>query len=280
MIGAEFTNAPPRVYTDTSPPPAWVQAVRDLPGDGPVINYPVAALNSPRSLYYMFWQREHDRPTVNPPGVPAAAALQAAAASPDDPSAGRALHNAGITHAIVHTALPPLTAPPYQPTLPGDALPPDAGASNPWFEEVRRTPDAVVYRVLDAPRADAQPAVARLADGYGAPEDQNGVEARWLQAPEGGIDVFVTTPGRFEVRVTMGSFARTRRVDVLVDGRPRPALTVPPGLADFGIDLGRVGPGRHTVRLRPRPGPEVIGNGDPRAVSLRVLEPFVVELGR
>jgi hypothetical protein len=110
---------------------------------------------------------------------------------------------------------------------------------------VQRTPDAVVYRELDAPRADALPAVARLASGYGA----------------------------------MGSFARTRRVEVLVDGRPRPALTVPLGLAEFGIDLGRVGPGRHTVRLRPRPGPEVIGNGDPRTVSLRVLEPFVVEFG-
>lgn len=278
VIGAEFANAPPRVFTDTSPSPAWVQAVRGLPGDGPVIDYPVAALNSPRSLYYMFWQREHDRPTVNPPGSARAAALQEAAASPDDPAAGRALHNAGIAYAVVHTALPPLTTPPYQPALPGDALPADAGAGNPWFEEVRRTPDAVIYRVLGEPRTDTLPVVARLGAGYGGVENQGGRSARWLQASEGTIDLFVTAPGRFELRVALGSFARPRTTTVLLDGRTLPEVRVPPGFVQVAIDLGRLPAGRHTVTLRPRPGLEVIGNGDPRAVSLVVAEPHVVEI--
>jgi hypothetical protein len=151
VIGTESTNAPPHVWLPTERP-AWVNAVAQLPEDAAVVDYPVATLNSPRSLYYIFWQREHGHPTVNPPDSPEAQAFAAAIVAPDDPAAGEALHAAGVDFAVVHTSLPPLTTPPYQPLLPDDSMDPGAGASNPWFEEVRRTPDAVIYRIVDPAR--------------------------------------------------------------------------------------------------------------------------------
>lgn len=150
VVGIEFTNAPPHVWYSAETP-AWVEAVARLPAGSSVVDYPTAAVNSPRSLYYIFWQREHGHPTVNPPQSPRAVAFTEKVADPDDPAAGEALRKAGIDYALVHTRLPPPATTPYQAALPPDALPPSAGSANPWFRRVARTPDAVVYRILPAP---------------------------------------------------------------------------------------------------------------------------------
>jgi hypothetical protein len=150
LVGLEYANAPPHVWYSAETP-AWVKAVARLPAGAPVVDYPTAPVNSPRSLYYIFWQREHGHPTVNPAESRRAVAFTARIADPDDPGAGQALRQAGIAYAVVHTRLPPPATTPYQAPRPRDALAPTAGTENPWLRRVRRTADAVIYRVLAAP---------------------------------------------------------------------------------------------------------------------------------
>jgi hypothetical protein len=276
LIGLEFTNAPPRVFTDLDAP-AWVEEVRTLPADAPVVDYPLAPVSSPRSLYYMYWQRRHGHPTLNPSDTDEALALANAVASPDSPSSGRALHDAGIRYAVVHTDLPPQTTPPYQPGLPDDSLPADAGARNPWFERVARTPDAVVYRVLPAPRAGAS-AVARPGAGFGPPEPEGELTARWLEGDRGTIALIGAAGGQpLRLLVELASFGQTRTVEVSLDGRRVRTLTVPPGYVTFDLPLGPVAEGDHAIELVARPGAAPIGNGDPRTVSIRLRELGVTE---
>jgi hypothetical protein len=152
LVGLEFTNAPPHTWFSARIPP-WVAAVRQLPPDASLVEYPIAPAFSPRSLYYMFWQTKFDRPDTNPAVDPQALALAAEVAQPNDPATGAALHRAGIDYAVVHTKLPPQTTPPYQPALPDDSEPRDAGAENPWFQLVTKTPDAMIYRIRSRPKA-------------------------------------------------------------------------------------------------------------------------------
>ena len=278
LIAAEYANAPPRVFASTRAP-EWVQAVRTLPEGAAIVDYPLAPVSSPRSLYYIFWQTRHDRPTLNPSETQEAKALAGAVASPDSPSSGRALAAAGIRYAVVHTDLPPQTRPPYQPTLPDDSLPADAGARNPWFERVRRTDDAVIYRVLSRPRPGGG-AVARTGAGFGAPEPEAGTTAQWLGGDRGTIALIGAQGSRrLRLQLEISSFGRPRTVDLAIDGRPLPSLRVPPFYRTAEVDLGRVAEGDHEISLEVRPGADVIGNGDPRAVSVRVRDLRVEELG-
>ena len=149
-IGVEFANQPPRVFMDLREP-AWVAATRQLPAGAPIVDYPVASLNTPRSLYYLYWQSAVDHPTANPFDKREAVAFAAKIADPDSAASGQALSRAGIRYAIVHTRLPPQTSPPYQPGLPDDSMPRSSGSSNPWFERVAATPDSVIYRIRKPP---------------------------------------------------------------------------------------------------------------------------------
>ena len=277
LVTVEYTNAPPHRWVSDATP-AWVNAVRSLPADALIVDYPVALVHSPRALYYTFWQREHGRSTFNPPESPDATALAAAVTSPDDADAGKALRDWGFDYAIVHTRLPPPTFPPYQPVLPDDSMPDTAGATNPWFREVRRTSDAIVYRVLDAPRATSTVVVGR---GFGAQEPEGGATARWLEGPVGVLRIHVAGPARrLRASVRISSFARPRRVVVALDGRRIAELAVPTIRKRFWLDLGRVGTGRHEITLRASPGAqsiaEALGVPDPRLVSIRLHEPVVV----
>src|SRR5262249_12546852 len=149
-----------------------------------IVQYPISSAASPRSLYYLFWQAMEGHPDTNPAATSEAQAFAAQIASPDDPAAGAALHRAGIDYAVVHTNLPPQTTQPYQPGLPDDALPWDAGSVNPWFRPVARTSDAVIYRVLPAPRPNGG-AVVRPGAGFDASEREGDATARWLLQPRG-----------------------------------------------------------------------------------------------
>jgi hypothetical protein len=280
LAGLEYTNAPPHVWAAQTKPP-WVEAVRKLPPGAQIVDYPVPALNTPRSLYYMFWQREHGHPTVNPNESPASLRLAADISSPDDAAAGRTLHDAGIDYAVVHTRLPPQTRPPYQPALPDDSMPSDAGRLNPWFREVARTDDAVIYRVLPKLKR-VQGIVARPTAGFGLPEPQGSGTARWLERGTGEISIFVTGKSRpGAVVLTLSSFAQPRGVLVTLDGRRLAAFTVPPGaFTTKRIPFRRIDVGSHALRLSTNPGPQSIsattGLPDTRSVSLRLREPVVV----
>ena len=145
LVWCEFANAPPTHWFDDTPP-EWVAAVKALPDDAAIVDYPMAPENTPRSLDYLFWQGEHRHPTVNPANTSEARSFSAEIANPDDPDTGRRLYEAGVDYAVVHTRLEPATTPPYQPGFPDDSLSDTAGGANPWFERVNQTADAVIYR--------------------------------------------------------------------------------------------------------------------------------------
>jgi hypothetical protein len=280
LMGLEYTNAPPHLwFSDKSP--SWVSAVKKLPDDATIMHYPAAAAFSPRSLYYMFWQTKHRRSITQPAVEPAAQGFAAATISPDDSEAGRALHDAGVDFVVVHTNLPPQTTFPYQPILPPDAMPADAGSLNPWFTEASRTPDAILYRVLDSPRRITG-AIARPTKGFGAAEPEGGTTARWLEKPRGELAVTVSGPKReLTFRLETASFAQPRRVAIQLDDRPVGAIDVPVTYESFAAELGVVTAGRHTITLIPMPGPQSIaeatGQDDPRSVSIRIRGPVKLE---
>ena len=280
LVGLEYTNAPPHVWAAEGNP-AWVSAVRALPPGTSIVDYPIAALNTTRSQYYMFWERKHRHPTFNPNESAQSLQLAGEIASPDDPAAGRALHEAGIDYAVVHTHLPPQTTPPYQPALPDDSMPPDAGALNPWFDAVRRMSDAVIYRVRSAPARVAGTAVAPES-GFGGLEHEGPGEARWLESTRGVLALYVTgAPRPVSVTLTLSSFARPRRVRIELNGRRLVTFLVPDGsYTTRRIRLGRLHAGTYRLAFRTSPGPQSIsatlGVPDTRSVSIRLREPVVV----
>ena len=281
LIALEYTNAPPHVWLSDDEP-EWVTAVGKLPKGATVVEYPMAAAFSPRSLYYMFWQTKHRRATVNPPVDPEAMALGATIAAPDDPATGAALRRAGIDYVVVHTRLPPQTRPPYQPELPDDSMPANAGVLNPWFQETTRTRDALIYRVLSTPRRTSG-VIVRPTTGFGGSEPEGAARARWLERPRGTLTVFVAgRPRPLQLVLTASSFVQPRLVSVRVDGKLAGAFAAQPGgYVTRLVRLGVLGAGRHTVELAARPGPQSIqeatGALDTRSVSIRLREPVVVE---
>jgi hypothetical protein len=280
LMALEYTNAPPHVWYSADRP-EWVKAVQRLPEGSTVVDYPLPAAFTPRSLYYMFWQTKHRRATANPHLTPESATLAATIAAPDDPAAGAALRGAGIDYVVVHTTLPSQTRPPYQPQLPDDSMPADAGSANPWFRESGRTPDAVIYRVLAAPRRSSA-AIVRPSSGFGPSEPELGFRARWLEAPVGTLTLYVTGTSRpLRMVLAVNSFAQVRRVAVRMDGRLVGAFIATPNTyAMPTIRLGSPAPGRHTIEIEPHPGPQSIsaatGLADPRSVSIRIREPIRV----
>ncbi len=146
LAGLEFTNSPPQRFT-TATFPTWVREVQQLEPGASVVDYPLAPENSPRSFYYLFWQARHGRATVNPAASNPAKQFAATIANADSASTGRALYDAGIDYAVMHTKLPSGTTPPYQPGWPDDSVSADLGAANPWFEKLTQTDDAVIYRI-------------------------------------------------------------------------------------------------------------------------------------
>jgi hypothetical protein len=280
LIALEYTNAPPHVWYSARKP-EWVDAVRQLPAGSTVIDYPLAAAFTPRSLYYMFWQTKHRRRTLNPPVDPESLALAADVGAVDDPAAGAALRRAGIDYAVVHTRLPPPTTPPYQPALSDDSMPVAAGRLNPWLQPVARTPDAVIYRVLAKPKSISGVAVQPTA-GFGGSEPEGAAGARWLERPSGRLSLFVVGKKRpLRLFLTASSFVQPRRVAVRLDGHLVGLFEVPSGVyVTRPFALGTPAAGRHTIELVAEPGPQSIaaatGSGDTRSVSIRLREPVVI----
>ncbi len=279
LVVAEFSPRPPNRFVDLRDP-AWVDAVEELPADASIVNYPVADYSSPRSLFYTYWQTRHDHATVNPPETPRAQAFQRSIDDPDSFLAGRELARAGVDYAVVHTDLPAPTFPPYQPALPDDSLPRDAGRDNPYLREVRRTPDAVIYEVRDRPTR-VEGAVVGFAAGWGEVEADPGGRWRWARNPEAVMNVFAArTYERATLSFGVTSFNRARRMDVLFDGRRVLRTTVPPDrVAELEIPLGRMTRGPHRLELVVAPGVErvddVLKNGDLRFISVRVRTPRI-----
>lgn len=276
LVWVEFANAPPTIWFDSTPP-EWVAAVRQLPQDASIVDYPMAEINSPRSLYYMFWQREHGRATVNPSESDEAVAFAGTIANPDDPETGRQLREARVDYAVVHTKLEPSTTPPYQPPLPDDSLPRSAGVANPWFEPVTETSDAVIYRVRSSP-SPAQGVAVTEVSGFDRPEPESGGAQRWIVAAT--AEYAVTVWGRSaDVTVTLDfitSFGTARNVVVSLADRVLTAFDVQ-GPSEVRLPLGVLAPGRYAMRLVTDPPPQLVGNGDARSVGIRITDDTRIE---
>jgi Bacterial membrane protein YfhO len=280
LIAVEFSNAPPHVWFSARAPD-WVAAVRRLPARATVVEYPISPAFSSRSLYYMFWQTKYGRANTNPAVDPEAQAFAGQIGQPDDPAAGAALHSAGVDYAVVHTRLPPQTTVPFQPQLPDDSMSRNAGALNPWFQTVAKMPDAVIYRVRDAPAA-SRGAVVRPGAGFGASEPEGGSTARWLMEQSGDLILFVTgSRRRVGLVITLSSLAQPRRVSLSRGVHQLASFDVPPGsYTTRRIPVGVLPAGRYDLTLASRPGPQSIqeatGLPDARSVSIRLREPVLV----
>jgi hypothetical protein len=284
LVLVEFANSPPFRWLDLTKP-AWARAIQELPDRGPVVNYPLQDFYGPRSAYYIFAQGQHDRPTLNPAADADGKELSFSVGDPDNPEAGRRLHEAGFGYAVVHTNLvPPQTFPPYQPPYPDDSLSPNAGAQNPWFDRVRILDDAVIYRIRSEPRAAKPVAAASYGSGFGV-EESDGLERwRWMHGSASTLPIYISGPPRaFWLSFRVTSFYRPRSLTVSVDGKRIRRLRVPPNvLTNVTVPL-LLGPGAHDVHLAAKPGEEVVNdvlhNGDLRQVSLRVSPPTIRETG-
>jgi len=278
LVLAEFINRPSPgqqgVYLGV---PEWVKAVRKLPPDATIAQYPYAGTNGPRSLWYIFMQGLHERATINPAVSEEASELWQATQDPDSPESARRLKRAGVDYAVIHTKLPDPTFPPYQPDIPNDALSPERGEDNPWFERVAATEDAVIYRLRDLDTRIAETSV-NYSLGFSGPEIEHGQEWRWVTGADATLRVTLGGPRR-TVRLRFGAqtFAVDRRVRVLVDERPVATLRLDSDRSTMVRLPLRLSAGEHDVKLLPAPGPllinDVLNNGDKRRVSIRVSKP-------
>ena len=161
LVFVEFLNRPPTRWLDLTDR-SWATAVEKLPDDAEIVDYPLAGWNTPRSLYYTYWQARHGHATLNPPLDPRAEKLAAVAADPNDPSAGEALQRAGIDYAVIHTRLPAATFPPYQPPFPDDSLPASTRATTLGSGSFggRRTPTSMPFADLSRSARTSSPATA------------------------------------------------------------------------------------------------------------------------
>lgn len=211
---AEFVNRPPSHWIGTEVERApWVQAVRALPADAVIVDYPAAGYSTPRSLYYQFWTSFHDRRTVNPFMLKRGGELNNKIIDPDSAASGKELSRLGVTYAIVHTDLPDPTFPPYQPAWPNDALPASAGASNPWLQRLHTGPDHVMYRVLKQPRKNVPAAASWEATSFLPGEMEGTREARWMPGTAANLTA-TSVPAARELVVPVRSASGRQRVTI------------------------------------------------------------------
>ncbi len=273
-VGFEYSNRPPaRVVNIGAVPPVY-QWLRDQPGQFTIAEYPMPPVASPRSLYYQFWGRVHQRPMVNNQVSPDALASYPLVADISNPVAAPELARLGVRYAVVHTDLPPSTTPPYQPFLPDDSLRRGLVTGYPQLRLERRLPGADVYRVLDSPRPTGRVAgVVNFGEGFFPAEGPASAPFRWM-GTTGDMSLWSFAPGRtVRFRALLQSYARSRTVAVLVNGAPvtRLRVGIRPRPAAFDLVLGD---GVQTITFRADPAArapaEVDGTPDPRELAIGV----------
>lgn len=281
LVLVEFENRPSAdpTWLDTTPKP-WVKAVAALPKGASIVDYPIRGLNSPRGLYYEFWQTKHHHPTQNPVVTPQAAKLTLAIEDPNQVGAGAALHRSGLRYVVIHTQLPPPADPVYQGNLPPDSLSAATASQNPWLQRVKAVPDAVIYKVLPAPRPLQAP-LAQYGIGFGGPEVENKVIFHWLTSPSGTFTVVSPDKRRAVLSFYATSIAGPRRVSFYSDGRRFAARTVQgqPIYQTVKVPV-RLHKGTNVVKIKVTPGPvvadSVLHDGDPRPLAIRVETPQIL----
>lgn len=277
---AEYVNRPPSRWIGTEVERAtWVQAVRRLPANAVIMDYPAAGYSTPRSLYYLFWTSFHNRRTVNPFLFKRGNDLYNQVNDPDSALAGQRLRQIGVSYAVVHTDLPDPTFPPYQPSWPNDALPATAGANNPWFERVSSGGDHVLYRVLDRPRRNVKATATWDASRFLNPEMEGSRAVRWMGGPEGVLQITAARRGsRLSVPVRTATGRATATACVTGTRRCASVRIDDRRYRDLRLTL----PGRtyQTVTLTTTQAVIVLGDiagvpADRRQATIRVAQPTI-----
>lgn len=277
----EYINRPPSHWVGTNPEKNdWVQAVEKLPKQAVLVDYPAAGYSTPRSLYYLFWTSFHQRRTLNPYLFKRGGDLQTTIQDPESARAGAELSRIGVTHAVVHTGLPNPTFPPYQPALPNDALPANAGSNNPWFQRESSGGDYVIYRILKTPRTDVS-TTAGWDAGFLPGEMEGTREARWMVNPTGELHVsaaqgnqILSVPvraavGTYDVKLCIAGGSTSRRCvlrSVSADRYTNVRLPIPRAnyltiSVETGAPVSDLG--------------KLAGNADTRTATIRVAQPTV-----
>lgn len=273
----EFANIPPRHFVDLSSPP-WLAAVKELPEDAQIMEFPYAGYSTPRSLQYVYWQTRHDLTTVNPPATLESQAFMRVLDDPDSFIAGRRLSRVGVDFVVVHTKLDSPTFPPYQPAWPSDQLPRSAGSRNPWLEFYDSTSDAVIYRVRKS--APAEGIWVTSGKGWGDAEVDGTGSWRWMMDGTGQILVYAARDyPRAKLEVTLHSFYSPRSVELALGkkvlARRRLSATE---LSTINVPVG-LKKGLQVYRITATPGPvvidDVLHNGDRRRAAIRAKKPEV-----
>jgi hypothetical protein len=191
-----------------------------------------------------------------------------------NPVAAPELARLGVKYAVVHTALPPATTPPYQPALPDDSLPRGLVAGYPQLRLAARLPDADVYEVLPTPRPTTRVAgVVNFGPGFFPPEGPARNAFRWMGTTGQSSFWSFGSGGEATYTAILQSFARPRAVRVIVDGTPVTTLRVgvAPKRVRFRLKLGE---GVQTVTFQADPqaqSPAEVGGGpDPRDLAIGV----------
>lgn len=241
------------VTTSAAPPPVYTLAAAQPPGAR--VEYPLVPPEQARHLLYIFYTEAAERPLMNGGKLESVGgSLNGRLADPGQPWVPASLAALGVRYAVLHEAA-------YEP----GAILPDRG-----FELVGRESGSALYRVTAAPVE----LLAVPGDGFGRAEQQpDGRYEQWLHSREGTLAIFNSSDRavRVELRARVSSFSRPRQLTVHQSGEVLLRRVID---APTTIRLSALAhPGLTELRLATNIGPDnigrVLGNGDPRDVSLR-----------
>lgn len=238
---AELTVVPGVPVTDLSTPPEYA-AVRSLPSDGAIAEYPLTGPSDPQMAQYLLWQTRHGRPLLN--GAPEntfAGAVREGVSRLSDPGTAPSLAAMGIQGVVVR--------------------PPDsAGDPPPGFEALASEADGVaVWKVTARPSA-----VSAMGEGFEPGEPRpNGLPMHWLSGKTGRVNTWA--PRETTVRATfdVGSWSVPRRG--VVRGGSGKCVFTAAGTQERSITV-RIPAGFATLDVSAEPGAGRLPDG--RSASL------------
>jgi hypothetical protein len=275
LIFMEYANVPPFHNIDLGNPPKVYTWLARQPGDLMVVEYPYGPTMSPRSLYYSFYQRVHEKRIVNFPFGDKAIAAREKIKDIRDPNTPEFLRGLGVDYVIIHTKLPPRTYPPYQPVLPDDSIPDPHIKDGYGLVLKKRFSDALVYKVVEPARKFTSVIVSPDLK-FAQPERwSDGKNWRWIQD---GAQLTAKNYGNNEVKIDITfnavSFKSDRTLRLLVNGTTVAERQITAKNGTYDLRSLVLKPGTNTITFDTDPGSVTIDsvahNGDMRKVSIAV----------
>lgn len=286
LIFLEYLNVPPFHNVDLSSVPEVYQWLAKQPGDFIIVEYPYSQTFAPRSLYYLFYQRIHQKRMVNCAGFLKDDALswRQKILNIEDPTIHPLLTKLKVKYVIVHTHLPPRTYPPYQPVLPDDSIRNLDIREGYGLALAKKFDDAHVYKVGKSTK-EFRGVIALYGERFGYPERwRDERDWRWL---DNDANLMVKSLAQSERTISLRfrafSFARERKLTILVNGIAVRQERISPESKSFVIEGVKLKRGSNTIIFHTKPGSVTIDsvehNGDMRRVTMAVSQMSIEVLG-